>query len=323
MIGRRAVLTGCLAMAAIRPGAAQSPPVVGYLGFSTPQAERASLDELRRGLASVGREDGRDVMILIRHAGGDMARAEEFISEFIAARAAVVVVPGQAAARALRRRSAVPIVSMGLPPSDPELFVSLARPGGTVTGFSDYSEQLAAKRVEILKESIAGLSLIGVMHNSIDPTYQRWGDHTREQAMKQGIAAVSLPLTSTSGAAVHELIDKLPAGAPRAIIVVRDFLTSAMRAEATAAALARGIALCGAQAAWAEGGALMSYGPDFPDLFRRAALYVDRILKGEKPGELPIQLPTKIDFAINLDTARRLQLALPSAILLQADRVIE
>lgn len=325
MIGRRALLAGSLAAAVLRPAAAQSPPVVGYLGFSTPEGDRASLNALRRGLAGIGREDGRDILILARHAGGDLARAEDFVAEMIAARAAVVVAPGQAATRALRRKTALPIVAMGLPPTptDPELFASLARPGGSVTGFSDYGEQLAAKRVEILKEAIPGLLSIGVLHNGVDPTFRHWGDQTREQAEKQGLSAISLPLSTSSASEVRALIGDLAPGRAQALIVVRDFLTSAVTAAAAAVALERGIAVCGEQSSWPEAGALMSYGPDLPDLFRRAAIYVDRILKGEKPGDLPIQLPTAVELVVNLETARHLRLTLPSAIMLQADRVIE
>lgn len=322
MIGRRALLAGGLA-ATMRPAAAQSPPVIGYLGFSTPEGDRASLEALRRGLADAGRLDGGNVVILARHAAGDLARTDDLIDEMVASRAAVVVAPGQAATRALRRRTGLPIVSMGLPPSDPELFASLARPGGMVTGFSDYGEQLAAKRVEILRESIPGLSLIGILHNGVDPTFRRWGDQTKLQIEKQDVSAVSLPLTTSIPSEVRALIGGLALKRGQALIVVRDFLTSAVTATASAAALESGIAVCGEQSSWTEAGALMSYGPDLLDLFRRAAVYVDRILKGEKPGDLPIQLPTKVEFAINLETARRLRLALPTAIMLQADRVIE
>lgn len=323
MICRRAFLAGGLAAGAMRLAQAQSPPVVGYLGLSTPDGDRAALDALRSGLASLGREDGRNIVILARHAAGDMALAEEFMAEMVAARATVVVAPGQAATRALRRRTTLPVVSMGLPPSDPQLFASLARPGGTVTGFADFGDELAAKRIEVLKETIPGLSLIGVLHNGIDPTFKRWGEQARAQAENQGLRAVSLPLSTSAEAEVGALVGGLAAGGGQALVVVRDFLTSAVIAATAAAGMARGIAVCGEQTSWPEGGALMSYGPDFHDLFRRAALYVDRILKGEKAGDLPIQRPTKIEFVINQETARRLHLVLPTAIMLQADRVIE
>jgi putative ABC transport system substrate-binding protein len=115
----------------------------------------------------------------------------------------------------------------------------------------------------------------------------------------------------------------LKAEGGRALIVVRDFLTTTLKDETAHAAVEAGIAVVGEQAEWADAGALMTYGADIPDLFRRAADYVDRILKGAKPGELPVQLPTKFEFVLNLKTARALGIDIPPAVLLRSDRVIE
>jgi putative ABC transport system substrate-binding protein len=207
--------------------------------------------------------------------------------------------------------------------SDPELFASLARPGGSVTGFASFGEEMSAKRIEFLREAIPGLAAIGVLHNATDPTFDAWGRLTETSARAQGLRAVAVPLASRDLAVLAAQMGALRAEGAGALVVVRDFLTSSLIEEIVAAAMAEGIAVIGDQAAYAAAGALFSYGASQTDLFRRAAGYVVRILRGEKPGELPVQLPTAIEFVVNLRTARALGLSVPHAILARADEVIE
>jgi len=278
------------------------------------------------GMQALGyREDNGTLVLEARHAGGDPRRAEALIAELAARPVQVVVVPGAAAARAVRRATLIPVVCVALPStqSDPELFSSLARPGGTVTGFSSYGEELSAKRLEILRQLMPGLRVIGVLHNTSDPTFSAWGEQTVAQAKAQGLQALRLGIASPSKAEVAARLQELRSEGGRAVIVVRDFLTSTMADEIVTQAGSAGIAVVSEMRAFTVRGALFNYGADVQDLFRRAASYVDRILKGERPGDLPIQLPTKFELVLNLKTARQLGIVVPQVLRVQASDVIE
>jgi putative ABC transport system substrate-binding protein len=298
---------------------------VGFVGFGSPEADRPSVTAFREGMRAQGMVEGQGWQFEHRHADGDALRGAGIIRDFAALPVAVFIVPGPSAARAIRRATTIPLVAIGLPPvqSDPDLFVSLARPGGSVTGFASFGEEMSAKRIEFLRETIPALSAIGVMHNAADPTFDAWGRLSEASARAQGLRVLRLPLTQRDPVALAAGLRALRQEGAQALVVVRDFLTSSMIEDITATALAEGIAVIGDQARFAHAGALFSYGANLPDLFRRAAGYVIRILRGEKPGDLPVQLPTAIEFVVNLRTARALGLTVPHPILARADEVIE
>ncbi len=300
-------------------------PVVGFVGFASPEGDRLAVEAFRDGMAALGQIESQTWRLEARHAEGDAARGAAIIRELAQLPVDVFVVPGPAAARAVRRATATPLVAVGLPPveSDPELFTSLARPGGSVTGFASFGEEMSAKRVELLRELIPDVRAIGVLHNAADPTFDAWGRLSEASAAAQGLRAVRAPITSRSAEALVGAMRGLGAAGVGAVVVVRDFLTSSLIAEIIAAAAAEGIAVIGDQAQWAEAGALFSYGASLPDLFRRAAGYALRILRGERPGDLPVQLPTTILLVVNLRTARARGVAVPQTILARADEVIE
>jgi putative ABC transport system substrate-binding protein len=300
-------------------------PVVGFVGFASPEADRPSVTAFREGMRAQGMVEGQGWQFEHRHADGDALRGAGIIRDFAALPVAVFIVPGPSAARAIRRATTIPLVAIGLPPvqSDPDLFASLARPGGSVTGFASFGEEMSAKRIEFLRETIPALSAIGVMHNAADPTFDAWGRLSEASARAQGLRVLRLPLTQRDPVALAAGMRALRQEGAQALVVVRDFLTSSMIEDITATALAEGIAVIGDQARFAHAGALFSYGANLPDLFRRAAGYVIRILRGEKPGDLPVQLPTAIEFVVNLRTAQALGLTVPHPILARADEVIE
>jgi putative ABC transport system substrate-binding protein len=192
-----------------------------------------------------------------------------------------------------------------------------------VTGFSAFGEELSAKRIEMLKEIVPGLKKLGVMHNATDPTFSAWGSQTIAYARAAGIEPVRLGLSAPSVLQLTEQIGKLADGSGRAMIVIRDFLTVAMMKDICRIAADARIAVMGEHAEIARAGALFSYGADLTDLFRRAAGYDDNILKGGKPAEMPIQLPTKFELIANVKVARMLGLTFPASILVLADQVIE
>jgi len=300
-------------------------PVVGFVGFASVAGDRLTVEAFREGMRAQSQVEGVGWQFEHRHADGDALRGAGIIRDFAALPVDVFIVPGPSAARAIRRATTIPLVAIALPPvqSDPDLFASLARPGGSVTGFASFGEEMSAKRIEFLRETIPALSAIGVMHNAADPTFDAWGRLSEASARAQGLRVLRLPLTQRDPVALAAGMRALRQEGAQALVVVRDFLTSSMIEDITATALAEGIAVIGDQARFAHAGALFSYGANLPDLFRRAAGYVIRILRGEKPGDLPVQLPTAIEFVVNLRTARALGLTVPHPILARADEVIE
>jgi putative ABC transport system substrate-binding protein len=161
------------------------------------------------------------------------------------------------------------------------------------------------------------------MNNATDPTFSAWGAQTMQEARMAGIEPVRLGLTVASPSAVAEQFKVLADAGGNAVIVIRDYMTAAMQNEICRIGAEMKIAVIGQQGEFARAGALLSYGADIGDLFRRAAGYVDLILKGQKPGEMPIQLPTKFELIVNLKTARALELTIPPTILVLTDEVIE
>lgn len=331
MIGRRALLVapGLAAAPAVAPdraGAqpARRTPVVGYLALGSVAADAPGLNALRDGLREQGFAEPQTVAIELRLAAGDAERARRFIQDLAAIPVDVFVAPGRTAARAIRRITNIPVVAVGLPPtpSDPELFASLARPGGSVTGFSTFGEEMSAKRLELLREIMPAVRAIGVLHNATTIALDGWGDDTEAAATRFGLRAIRVPVQGATGD-VGARIAALRGEGAGALVVVRDFLTTTLLPEIVAGAQAAGIAVVAEQRLFTEAGGLFSYGANLPDLFRRAGGYVARILRGEKPGDLPVQLPTSFEFVVNLRTARALDLSLPASVVARAEEVIE
>jgi putative tryptophan/tyrosine transport system substrate-binding protein len=325
---RREVLGGMAALSAQPTAWAQTGkrlPIVGFVGFASSDMDNRTLQPFRHGLRELGQIEGRTIRIEARSSGGDVDRGHALISELAALPVDVFLSPGPAATRALIRQTKIPVVAVALPAtgSDPELFASLARPGGTVTGFSAFGEALSAKRLQMVKEVLPNLTVLGVLHNATDPTSGAWGEQTLIDARKQGLEAMRFSVTSPSAGAVAEHIRSLRDAGGKALIVIRDFLTTTLIDDICRLAAEAGIGVVGEQSEVTRAGALFSYGADIGDLFRRAAGYVDRILKGEKAADLPIQLPTKFELVVNLKTAQVLGTTVPLTILVRADDVIE
>jgi putative tryptophan/tyrosine transport system substrate-binding protein len=326
---RRTLLLGAglnlLTLSTARAQTRGKVPVVGFLGFASEQADRPFLEALRTGLKEHGYVEGQTILLESRHAAGDLTLAAQFIDEMVRKPVDVFVAPGPAATRAIRRATEIPIVAMGLPPmaGNHDLFANLAKPGGSVTGFSYFGEALSAKRIEALREMLPKASVLGILHNTIDPVFREWGVLTEAAVRAQGMQPVRLALRSNSPTEVAELLRSLRSQGGDAVIVVSDFLTATMKDEIIGTSAALGIAVVAEQATFVESGALMLYGADIPDLFRQAAAYVDRIIKGEHPRDLPIQLASKFRLIINLKTARLLSITVPPSLLAQADDVVE
>jgi putative ABC transport system substrate-binding protein len=300
-------------------------PTVCFLGLASEAADRPLLAALRQGLAERGHVEGQTISLEARHAAGDLNLATRFIDDMVRRPVDVFVAPGPAAARTIHRVTKIPIVALGLPPvaDDQHLFASLARPGGSVTGFSYFGEALSAKRIEALRELLPRSTVLGILHNVADPVFREWGEQTETAARKQGFETMRLGLGARASGEVADHLQALRARGGDAVIVITDFLTVSLQDEILRASAALRIAVISEWPTFVESGALMFYGADIPELFRLAAGYVDRIIRGEPAGELPIQLATKFRMSINLRTARALSIAVPQSLLVSADQVLE
>jgi putative ABC transport system substrate-binding protein len=301
-------------------------PVIGFVGIANRAGHVADMAGLRQGLEQLGYIIGQTLMIEEYYADGDMAQLNGLLDKALHSKPKLLVVPGLAAALAIRERvPELPVVAVGLPSTViyPDLFASLHRPGGSVTGFSHFGEDLAAKRVELLKTAVPALTTVAILHNQVDPLYREWGEKTEAAARQQGLQTLRLGLATPAQAELAKLMATAQAAGVEGLIVVRDFLTHTLQKDIVHAASTLRIATMGEQRSFVHAGALMSYGANFPDLFRRAAAYVNKILHGEQPADLPIQLATEFELVVNLRVAKMLNLAIPSSILLRANEVLE
>lgn len=300
-------------------------PIVGFLAGATRDSHVADMAGLRAGLAEVGLVEGESVAIEERYADGDRARIDGLIQELIALDTAVFLVPGLVAARAVSNLTNKPMVTVALPYSNrhPDLFKAVNNPGGSTTGFSLASEGLSAKRIQLLREAMPSITSLAVLHNGDDAIYSEWGVETETAAKEQGLATVRLDLHKPDPGEVERLIRRAAADGAQAMIVIRDFLTSTMTPHIVATANAARLATLSEQRDFCLAGGMLSYGANVPDLFRRSATFISKILEGANPGDLPIQLPTKFDLVVNVLTAEALGLELPPELFLQATEVIE
>ena len=251
-------------------------PVVGFIGFSTSETDSTRLYALRKGLTELGYVEGRNITIDARSAGGDVTRGLALIDELIGRQIDVFVSPGPATARSIVKKTKIPVVAVGLPvQNDPELFQSLSHPGGSLTGFAAFGEEISAKRIEMLREILPGIRKLGVMHNASDPTFRASGAQSMSEAQMAGVEPIRIGLTAASPAAVTECFKVLAEAGGTAMIVIRDFMTAAMEHEICRVGIEAKVTLIGQAAEFARAGALFSYGADGTDLFRRAATYVD------------------------------------------------
>jgi putative ABC transport system substrate-binding protein len=301
-------------------------PAIGFLGIASRASHTADLEGLRLGLEQLGYRPGRTIVILERYADGSMERFPRLLDQVLDSGVRIVVVPGLAAALAVRERAPeLPAVAVGLPSTViyPDLFASLQRPGGSVTGFSHFGEDLAEKRVELLRTAVPDLETVAILHNAIDPLYRSWGEKTEMAARQKGLQTIRLGLEAPSTDELGRLMASSRAAGASGLIVVRDFLTHTLQAEIIRVADDQRLATMAEQRSFVAAGGLMSYGASFPELFRRAAAYIDQILNGASPAEMPIQLATEFELVVNLQTAEALEIKIPRSILVRANEVIE
>jgi len=299
-----------------------SPRHIGVL-FVSWSLESKMAQALREGLREAGYAEEKDVVIEWRTASGDYARLPALAADLVERKVKVIVVAGTVAAQAIKRAtSTIPVVIVNVAdPVGSGLVSDLTHPGGNVTGFSNMVAELSAKRLQLLKEAIPRVTRMAVLRNPDTPWQTRVIDD-----LKVAAAALSIELSVVVDVRTPEDFGAAFTAARRAhahaVYVLDGPLFNYHRAMLVKQATkARFPAIYGAREFPEEGG-LMSYGANSVDLFRRSAGYVDKILKGAKPSDLPIEQPTQFELVVNLKTAKALGLAIPESILLRADEVI-
>jgi putative tryptophan/tyrosine transport system substrate-binding protein len=322
---RRAFITLLGGATAVWPLAARAElpaKTIGVLGATSAAAWVPMIASFEERLRELGWIDGRTIAIVYRWADGNSSRFAGIAAELVAMKVDVIVTVGSAVATVMRATSTIPIVlAAAVDPVASGFVQSLAHPGGNVTGLSLQSSEIGNKRLEILREVIPGLSRVAVMANVNYPGSARESATVQATAHKLGLTAEALDIRQPED--IAPAITSLKGGAG-ALYLCTDSLVITNSSRINAAARDANVATMWGAREWigSEGG-FISYGPNESGQFRQAADYVDKILKGRNPAEIPVAQPTKIDLAINLKTAKALGLTIPETFLLRADEVIE
>jgi putative ABC transport system substrate-binding protein len=296
-------------------------PRIGILAGGSASSDSPRVQAFLRGLRELGWVEGRNLMIEYRYADGQLDRLNKLAAELVTNRVDVIVAQAPAAVRAAKRESnATPIVmAHGGDPVAQGFVASLARPGGNVTGISNFSAELSGKRLELLKEAFPKTSRVAVIWNPDAP-----GPVLGFKELEIAAKVVDVPLESLPVRGPKDFERAFRAARDRAggLLVIQDVVTVTHLQQIVKLATAHRLPAIYMEREWAEAGGLMSYGVNQNDLHRRAATYVDKILKGAKPADLPVEQPTKFEFVINLKAAKEISLTIPPNVLARADRVI-
>jgi putative ABC transport system substrate-binding protein len=304
---------------------AQQPPKVsriGFLGNSTAALESNLIGAFREGLRELGYEEGRSIVIEYRWAEGMYEHFPDLIAELIALNVDVIVTAGTPAALAVKKATtSIPLVMIAVgEPVETGLVASLARPGGNATGVRSLSSGIAGKRLELLREVVPSISRIAVLWNSSSPIMVIQEEETRAATEVLGMKMLSLGVRTLEE--IEEAFAAIVRDRPGALLVLADRLFLHHRRRIIDFAIEQRLPVH-AYRELVEIGGLMSYGPDYADLHRRAAAYVDKILKGAKPADLPIERPVKFVLVLNLKAAKALGLTVPPSVMIRADELIE
>jgi putative ABC transport system substrate-binding protein len=297
---------------------------IGLLDYSAPDPGRqAWWNVFRQRMRELGYVEGQNVSFEPRWAEGDADRLPKLAAELVRLKVDLIVTGGQSAAIAAKRAtSTIPIVTAtGSDPVGVGLVASLRQPGGNVTGMTSISSELAAKRLELLRNVAPRASRIAILWDERDAGSRLAVDETEAAAKTAGLTIQSVPVGSAAG--LEAAFATVVRGRAGALIIVSNARLFSYRKRIAELAVKHRLPTVAGPREYVEAGGLASYGPDLPDLFRRAATFVDKILKGAKPGELPIEQPTKFELVINLKTAKALGLTIPQSLLLRTDEVIE
>ena len=299
-------------------------PRVGYL-LTVPLAEKASPERLAflEGLRDLGHVDGQSITVQYRAAAGNVELLPDLVAELVELNVAVLVVTGfQAVQAAKQTTKTVPIVMVAaVDPVATGLVASLARPGGNITGLTLSHPETGGKRLGLLREISPRVARIAVLSNRDNPaTAAEWRE-IQAAARALGVSVQLFDVKQSED--LLKAFSEMARQRPDALLIVMDSIIAPYRQLVAEFAVNNRVPSIMALRDYAEWGGLMSYGPNLPELYRRAASYVDRLLKGARPSDLPIERPTKFELVINLKTAKVLGVTIPPSLLLRSDRVIE
>jgi len=298
-------------------------PRIGYLGATSASSESLRHEAFRQGLREVGYIEGQNITIEYRYAEGKLDRLPALAAELVALKVDVIVTGGPQATRPAKKATAtIPIVmAFDSDPVGNGFVASLARPGGNVTGLSALSPEISGKQLELLKEIVPTLSRVAVLGNSAEPANALV---LREVELAAGAFGVKLQHLDVLGPKDIETAFRAASkGRADAVLVLLSPVVISHRTQLVEIALKSRLPAIYFRPEFVEDGGLMSYATSFADLSRRAATYVDKILKGAKPADLPVEQPTKFELVINLKTAKQIGLTIPPDVLLRADKVIK
>ena len=325
---KRRALISLLGGAAAWPLAARAQqshrvPRIGVLLLGTPASFAARTQAFVEGLRDLGYVEGSTVAIEWKWGQDQVDRLPDLAAELVRSQVDVIVTGGTPPAKTLKNAARTILIVMAIvgDPVAAGLVDSLARPGGNATGFSIVATDLSGRRLHLLNEIVPGLSSVAVMSNVENPQSQMELSETQSAAGRLDLRLHSVPISADTS--IEDALEKIKKEPVQALIVVTDAILYSQRRQILDWTAGNRLPAMYPYREFPEAGGLISYAPNARDLFRRAASYVDRILKGANPGDLPVEQPTKFELIINLKTAKALGLTMPDKLLATADEVIE
>ncbi len=298
-------------------------PRIGYLTATSPSAQAARIEAFRGGLRELGYVEGKNIVIEYQYAEGKLDRLPELAAELVRLKVALIVSGGPAVTRAAKTATVtIPIVmAFDSDPVGNGFVASLARPGGNITGLSALSPEISGKQLELLKELVPQLARVAILGNSTEPA-----NAASVKEIERAAGAFGVQLQHLDVLDIKDIATAFRAatkGRADAVLVLTSPVTNFQRKQMAALAVKSRLPGIYWATEFVEDGGLLSYSVSFLDLYRRAATYVDKILKGTKPADLPVEQPIKFELAINLRAAKQIGLTIPPTLLFQTDKVIE
>ena len=316
------VIVACVLGSGVTP--AQDKTRVARIGYITPNEHAARDDAFRTELAGLGWVEGRNLHIEYRSAKGQFERLPALAAEVVKLDVDVIVaVVTQASVAAKSATTKIPIVMVGVgDPVGARLVTSLARPGANVTGTSGAAVDVVGKQLELLRETRPGIARVVALRNPSNPVFQTLlVDEAKAAATRLGIELSIVDVRSA--AALDDALKRVPAHRPEALLVLADPMLATIADRIARFAVEQRLPAVSAFETYTDAGILLAYGANLEQFHRRAAVYVDRILRGAKPDELPVERPLRFELVVNLRTARAIGMTLPPSLVSRADRVVQ
>ena len=315
-----------LILTTIHLAVAQQPKKVSRIGFlsvTSPSTISDRTEAFRQGLRELGYVEGKNIVIEWRWAEGKLDRLPDLAAEIVHLKVDIIVSPGPAVTLVLKDATkTIPIVmAFDSDPVGSAFVASLARPGGNITGLATLAPEISGKRLELLKETVPRLSHLAVLGTSVEPGTAQSLKETELAAGAFGVQVQYLDVLAPKD--IETAFQAASKGCADAVLVLLSFVFNSHRTQVIELAAKSRLPAIYYATEWMEDGGLMTYGVSRTDSFRRAAIYVDKILKGARPEDLPVEQPTKFEFIINLKAAKRIGLTIPPNVLARADKVIK